>query len=124
MEDSEHQNGAAIVLVLKGIGATEHLQEEFGILLPTGERASQRRMSAEDVSPLDKFASDACREVWRPLVEECRKSIEVSQGVERPLDLLARPLSKSRRAPRAEPLHHTVMWHALTVRGPGRSLPA
>lgn len=87
MEDAEHQNGAAIVPVLKGVGATEHLEEEFAVLLATCERSSQLRMSAEDVTPLDKFVGDACCEVGRPLVEECRKSIEVSEGVERRLDL-------------------------------------
>ena len=44
-------------------------------------------MSAEDVSPLDKFVRDARREVGKPFVEECRESIEVGEGVERPLDL-------------------------------------
>ena len=35
--------------------------------------------------------------------------------------LLARPRSKPGRAPRAEPLHHTVMRHARAFRGPSRS---
>jgi hypothetical protein len=35
--------------------------------------------------------------------------------------LLARPLSKPGRAPRAEPLHNTIMRHARAFRGPGRS---
>ena len=35
--------------------------------------------------------------------------------------LPARPRSKPGRAPRAEPLHHTVMRHARAFRGPGRS---
>lgn len=87
VEDPEHQDGAAIVPVLKSVRATEHLQQEFAVFLAACYGSSQLRMSAEDVSPLDKFVRDARREVGKPFVEECRKSIEVGERVERPLDL-------------------------------------
>ena len=87
MEDAEHQNGAAIVPILKGVCATEHLKEEFAVLLAARYGSSQFRMPAEDVSPLDNFVRDARRKAGKPFVEECSKSIEVREGVERPLDL-------------------------------------
>ena len=61
----------------KNVGAAEHLEEEFAVFLAACEGSSQLRMSAEDVSPLDKFVRDAPREVGKPFVEECCKSIEV-----------------------------------------------
>ena len=82
-----HQNGAAIVPVLKGVCATEHLEEEFAVFRAACDGSSQLRMSAEDLSPLDKFVRDASREVGKPFVEECSKSIEVVERVERPVNL-------------------------------------
>ena len=72
---------------MKGVCAAEHLKEEFAVFLATRYGSSQFRMPAEDVSPLDKLVRDARREAGRPFVEECSKSIEVREGVERPLDL-------------------------------------
>ena len=77
MEDPEHQNETAIVPVLKGVCAAEHLEKEFAVFLAACYGSSQLRMSAKDVSPLDEFVRDARREGRKPLVEECRKSIEV-----------------------------------------------
>jgi hypothetical protein len=87
VEDAEHQYGAAIVPVLKGVCATEHLEEEFAVFLAACYGSSQFRMPAEDVSPLDKFVRDARREAGKTFVEECCKPTEVREGVERPLDL-------------------------------------
>ena len=72
---------------LKGVCATEHLEEEFAVFRAARDGSSQLRMSAEDLSPLDKFVRDASREVGKPFVEECSKSIEVVERVERPVDL-------------------------------------
>jgi hypothetical protein len=72
VEDAEHQNGAAIVPVLKGVCATEHLEEEFAVFLAAWDGSSQLRMSAEDVSPLDKFDRDASRKAGKPFSEERR----------------------------------------------------
>ncbi len=86
VKDTEHQNRAAIVPVLEGVCATEHLKEEFAVFFATRHGSSQFRMPAEDVSPVDKLVRDARREAGNPFVEECSKSIEVREGVERPLD--------------------------------------
>ena len=87
VEDAEHQNGTAIVPVLKGVGGTEHLEEKFAVFLAARYGLSQLRVPPEDVSSLDKFVGDARGKAGKLLVEECRKSIEIREGVERPLDL-------------------------------------
>lgn len=44
-------------------------------------------MPTENLSPLDQFARDARGQVREPFVEEFGKSIEIGEGIERPLDL-------------------------------------
>ena len=119
VEDAEHQNGAAIVPVLKGVCGAQHLKEEFTVLLAACYGSSQLRMSAEDVSPLDKFVRHASREVGKPFVENAANRSRSAKGSSDHSISLARPRSKPGRAPRAEPLHHTVMRHARAFRGPG-----
>jgi hypothetical protein len=87
VKDPEHQNGAAIVRVLKGVRGPEDLEQEFAVFLAASYGSSQLRVSAEDVSPPDKSVRDARRKVGQPLVEKCSKSVDVGQSVERPLDL-------------------------------------
>jgi hypothetical protein len=87
VEDAEHQNGAAIVTVLKGVCATEHLEEDFAVFLATCEGSSHFRMPTKNLSSHDKFARDTCSEVGKSCVQERSESIEVGEGVERPLDL-------------------------------------
>lgn len=122
VEDAEHQNGAAVVPVLKRLCATEDLKEDLAVFFATCYGSPKLRMPTEKDSPLDKLTGDARGEVGELFVQERGKSTEVGEGVERPFgSLLARPLSEPGRAPRAEPLHHTVMWHPRAVHGFGRS---
>ena len=87
VEDAEHQNGAAIVAVLKGVCATEHLEEDFSVFLATGDGSSQFRMPTKHLSSHHEFARDTCSELGKSCVQEGSESIEVGEGVERPLDL-------------------------------------
>ena len=87
VEDAEHQNGVTIVSVLKSVGATEDLEEEFAVFRPTCDRPSELRMAPKHVSASDEFARHTCREVGESGVEERGESIEVGKCVERPLDL-------------------------------------
>jgi hypothetical protein len=119
VEEAEHQYGAAIVPVLKGVCATEHLEEEFAVFLAACYGSSQFRMTAEDVSPLDKFVCDASREVGKPFVEECGKSIEVGEGVERPLNLYWPGHGRNRGVPHVRS-HCTT--RSCGTRGPSAAL--
>ena len=86
VEDPEHQDGAVIVPVLKSVCATEHLDEEFAYSsrpAMAGPNFGCRRRTS--VLSTSSFAMRA--EGGKPFVEECCKSIEVGEGVERPLDL-------------------------------------
>ena len=64
--------------------AAAGLEQEFAVFLAASYRASELR---DDVSPPDKSVRDARREVEKPLVEKCSKSVDVGQSVERSLDL-------------------------------------
>jgi hypothetical protein len=119
VEDPEHQNGAAIVPLLKGVGATEHPEEEFAVFLAVCYGSSQHRMPAENVSSLDKFVGDVAprgRETVRGGMQQIDRGRRATTR-----SLLARPSSKSGRAPRAEPPHHTIVRHGRAFRGPARS---
>jgi hypothetical protein len=82
--------------------------------------SSQLRMPAEDVSPLDTFVRHARREVGKPFVEECSKSIEVSEGVERPLDLYWPGHRRNPGVPHVR--SHCTTWSCGT-REPSAALP-
>lgn len=85
MEHAEHQDGVAVVAVLKRILTTEHLENDLAVFVTTGDCPSQLRMPAEDVCALDQFTGDVGGDVGKPVVQEGRESIEVVKSVERPL---------------------------------------
>lgn len=87
VEDAEHQNGAAVVPVLKRLCATEDLKEDLAAFFATCYGSPKLRMPTEKVSPLDKLTGDARGEVGELFVQERGKSTEVGEGVERPFDL-------------------------------------
>jgi hypothetical protein len=45
VEDPQHQNGAAVVAVLKGVRSTEHRQHDLPVLVAISERAAPLRMA-------------------------------------------------------------------------------
>ena len=59
VEHAQHQHGAAIVAVLKCVGAAEQRQHDFAILGANAEWASQVRMAAEQIGPRAQFRGDA-----------------------------------------------------------------
>lgn len=122
VEHAQHQNGAAIVTVLKSVCSAEHLENDFAVFLAACDRSPKPRMPTKKLGPSNPLSGHLRGEAGEPFVQECGKSIEVGQRVERPTrSLLARPLTEPGRAPRAQPLHHTLMWHPGTFRGPGGS---
>jgi hypothetical protein len=86
MEYAEHQNALAVISVLQGVGSPEDLQEELAILFALSYGSPQPRVSAENISPCDEFGGYTSSEVREPLMQERGESIEVGEGIERPLD--------------------------------------
>jgi hypothetical protein len=86
MEYAEHQNALAVKSILHGVGSAKDPQEELAILFTLSYRSPKPRVSAEDIGPRNEFAGDTTSKVREPLMQKDGESIEVGEGVERPLD--------------------------------------
>lgn len=77
MEHAQHEDGAAIVVVLKGVSSTKYLKDELTVLSSISQGSPQSRVSSEDVSPDNQLFSNTDSQVGEVVVEERGKSIEV-----------------------------------------------
>ena len=73
-------------MILKGVRSTNYLKDELAVLFSISQGSPQPRVSPEDVSPDNQLFGNTDSQVGEVVVEERGKSIEVGEGVERPLD--------------------------------------
>ena len=59
VEHAQHEDGAAIVAILKGVRSTEHLEDELAVLFAISQGSPQPRVSTEDVSPDNQLFGDS-----------------------------------------------------------------
>ena len=83
----EHENRATVVAILQDVRSAEHSKNDLAVLVAGGDWPSQLWMPPENVSPDNQLVRHVCGEVGELLVEQRRESIEVGEGVERPLDV-------------------------------------
>lgn len=86
VEHAQHEDGGAIVVILKGVRSTKHLKDELAVLVSISQGSPQLRASPEDVSPDNQLFGNTDSQAGEVVVKEGGKPIEVGEGVERPLD--------------------------------------
>ena len=87
VKHAQHKDGVAVVSILQDLRSAENLEHKFAVLAARGEWPSQLWVPSQDLSPADEFVCDAAGEVGMLVVEKRRESIEVGEGVQRPLDV-------------------------------------
>ena len=87
VEHAQHQDGAAIVAVLKEVRSAEHPEDDFAVLVAMPDRSSQLWMPTEHVRSGCDLTGDACGELWELRMQERGEPVEIGERVERPLDL-------------------------------------
>jgi hypothetical protein len=86
VEHAQDEDGTAVVPILECVSSAQCLEEELAILIASAKASSDRRMSTEQISPLDELACDARGEIGKTFVKKCGESIDVCQRVQRPRD--------------------------------------
>jgi hypothetical protein len=71
--------------ILKHVRRIQHLQHELTVFLALGERPAKARLG-QHFDPCDDFLCNNAGKLGMLLLQERRKSLEVIEGVLRPLD--------------------------------------
>jgi hypothetical protein len=87
VEDTQHHEPIAVVPILEHVRGVEHFQNELSIFLTTRERPAKLRMSGKNLRFGDDLLSHDPGELGSLLVKKRRESIEVGEGVGRPLEI-------------------------------------
>ncbi|MGH9347624.1 MAG: hypothetical protein ACRD26_10190 [Vicinamibacterales bacterium] len=96
---ADDQDGVPFVAVMEGVSATEHLEDDLTIFLATLDGPPQLWMAAQHLRPLDQFTADVRGKVGKPIVQERRESVEVGDGIERPLNVYRPDHGRNSRVP-------------------------
>jgi hypothetical protein len=85
VEDAQHHE--PLLAILENVRGAQDFQDELPILLTSGERPANPRMSRENLRSGNDLFSNHCGKLGRLIVQERGESIEVSEGVIRPFEL-------------------------------------
>jgi hypothetical protein len=86
VEDAEDDEAPIGEPVLEYVGRVQNLQHELAVFPALGERSAKARKLGQHIGPRDDFLRHDAGEFGVMLLQEGSKSLEVIEGVLRPLD--------------------------------------